>query len=99
MQAVGGHYLAPTVLLKRASILAARDETEGAARDLGTALSRVEDTSDLQYQMPILVDSVSVCLLLGDSERASSIASRAAVTASAAPRAARRRWRPITRSP
>jgi hypothetical protein len=86
MQAVGGHYLAPQVLLTRASILAARDETDAAALDLETALARVEDTSDLQYQMPILIDSVSVCLLLGDGERASSIAERAAVTASAGPR-------------
>jgi class 3 adenylate cyclase/tetratricopeptide (TPR) repeat protein len=86
MQAVGGHYLAPQALLRRASILAARDETEGAARDLESALARVDDTSDLQYQMPILIEGVSVCLLLGDRERASSIAERAAVTASSAPR-------------
>jgi class 3 adenylate cyclase/tetratricopeptide (TPR) repeat protein len=86
MQALGGHYLAPMVLLKRASVLAARDDSERAARDLETALSRVEDTSDLQFQMPILIDSVFVCLLLGDRERASNIAERAAVTARAGPR-------------
>jgi tetratricopeptide (TPR) repeat protein len=86
VEALGGHYLAPAMHLLRAGILSARDQPERAARDLETALARVDDTSDLQYQMPILVGSVFVCQLLGDRERASMIAERAAATARSGPR-------------
>jgi class 3 adenylate cyclase/tetratricopeptide (TPR) repeat protein len=80
-EALGGHYLAPGLRLRRGLIHAARSEAEQATQDLEAAFARVDDTGDLQFQMPILVESAHICLLLGDHGRARSIAERAAATA------------------
>src|SRR5207244_2555962 len=58
--------------------------------DLEIALARLEDTSDLQYQMPLLIDGVFVCLLLGETERAKELGDRAERTS----RTSRRRASP-----
>jgi class 3 adenylate cyclase/tetratricopeptide (TPR) repeat protein len=77
MEAVGGHYLMPGCLLRRAAILAARDDTDRALADLEAALARAHDNPDTQFRLPTLVGGAYVCQLLGLSERAAALAAEA----------------------
>ena len=74
---LGGHYLDRFALELRGSVLAARGEVAGAARDLERSLDGIEAVTDVQSVVPSYVGAATICVLLGDVRRAAGLLERA----------------------
>ena len=74
---LGGHYLDRFALELRGSVLAARGDVAGAARDLERSLDGIEAVTDVQSVVPSYVGAATICVLLGDVRRAAGLLERA----------------------
>jgi class 3 adenylate cyclase/tetratricopeptide (TPR) repeat protein len=69
-QAVGGHYMEPSLQILRAFIFAARGEDDAARLEAERAVAGANPKGGIQAVAPILNHAAQVHLLLGDRERA-----------------------------
>jgi tetratricopeptide (TPR) repeat protein len=67
---LGGHYLEPGLRAVRAGMLAARDETDEALRDIELVIEQLVGRVDAQTVIPTNLELARSLIILGDLERA-----------------------------
>jgi class 3 adenylate cyclase/tetratricopeptide (TPR) repeat protein len=67
---LGGHYLEPGLRAVRAGMLAARDETDDALRDIEITIEQLAGRVDAQTVIPTNLELARALVILGDVERA-----------------------------